>query len=252
LWHAERFAALGRINQGAWSNGLASLVALHRRAEQRPILGTEPFCAFDRVVLFSELAETASLDERVRGALEYDASEPPRIWALKVRALASAGLAGEARAALRVVSPQNLAKLPCDHDYLGTLAHVARAALELQALDYVEAVKPLLAPFPERFAVQISFLCEGSVSQLLGMLDHALGDHVQAEHQLRAGIQHAERAGFAPRAAEARLELARCLLAQGKSHEDEALAYAHESQTEATRMGMQRLATAAADWLRSA
>lgn len=252
LWHCERFSALARINAGAWSSGVALLETLHRRAEQLPILGSEPFCAFDRVVIFGELAETASLDERTRGALEYDPTEPPSVWALKLRALASVGLNAEAHATLRAVDAADLAQLPCDTDYIGTLGHLARAALALQARDYAEAIYPLLARYPDHFAGQVSFLCDGSVVQLLGMLAESLGRHAEALCHFEAGITANERAGFEPRAAEARLQLAQCLVAHGEHTSrarERAQGLAREAHASATRMGMPRLAQAAAEWL---
>jgi eukaryotic-like serine/threonine-protein kinase len=252
LWHAERFRALSRVNAGAWSEGVAALAALHRRAEHRPIVSTELFCAFDRVVVFGELAEATALDDAVRSALDFEAPGPPSIWSMKVRALATAGLVGEARAALRTVPAGELARLPCDTCYLGTLGQLARAALLLHALDYAEAVYALLSPYPDRFAGHVSFLADGSVSQLLGMLAHALGRHASAATHLQAGIAANERAGFAPRAAEARLQLAQSLLAQTGSDRARALDLAREAHASATRLGMQRLAREAAALLDNA
>jgi hypothetical protein len=144
---------------------------------------------------------------------------------------------------LRAVPAAKLAELPCDTDYVGTLGHLARAALMLNALDYVEAVYPLLARYPEHFAGQVSFLCEGSVSQLLGMLAHALGRHVEAVSRFEAGIVANERVGFVPRTAEARLQLAQCLLEHGPANSrPRALALAREAHASATQLGMQRLA----------
>ncbi|MFI5306627.1 MAG: AAA family ATPase [Polyangiales bacterium] len=247
LWHTERFRALHRVNSGAWSDGIAELEALHRRAEQRPMIGTEPFCAFDRVVVFGELVGVTALDDAMRNALELDASDPPSIWALKVRALSAAGLEGEARAALRAVAPAELARLPRDRDHLGTLGHLARAALQPGALDYAETVHALLAPHSQSFAGHVSFLCEGSVPQLLGALSHALGRRSAALAELEAGAQMNESAGFAPRAAEARLQWARCLLDRGTADERRrGLDLAREAQARAERLGMQRLARDAA------
>jgi hypothetical protein len=251
LWHAERFSALCLINAGSLTDGVALLETLHRRAEQRPIIGTEPFCAFDRLVIFGELSQSAPLDDSARNALEYEASDPPSIWSLKVRALASAALVGEARAALRAVAPGDLARLPCDADYLGTLGHIARAALLLGALDYAQAVYALLAPYPDRFAGHVSFLCEGSVSQLLGMLSDALGQRASATGQLELGIQMNERAGFIPRVVEGRLQLAECLLdrASPEHQRQRGLALAREAHASAVRLGMQRLAREASTLL---
>jgi DNA-binding winged helix-turn-helix (wHTH) protein len=247
LWHSERFHALTRINAGAWSEGAAWLATLHRRAEQRPIVGIEPLCAFDRVVVFGELVDSMPLDDTVRSALDFAAPGPPSIWSLKVRALATAGLTGEARAALRTVAPADLARLPCDSCWLGTLGSVARAALLLRALDYAEAAYALLLPYPDRFAGHVSFLCEGSVSQLLGMLAHALGRHAPAIAHLQTGIEANERAGFVPRAAEARLQLARCLIEQeGRGERRRALELAQAAHACAERLGMRQLARDAA------
>jgi DNA-binding winged helix-turn-helix (wHTH) protein len=247
IWHCERFRALARVNAGAWPEGVAVLSTLHRQAEQRSIIGTELFCAFDRVVVFGELAEQAPpLDDAVRSALDFETKGPPSIWSMKVRALAAAGLLGEARAALRAVAPGDLARLPCDGCWLGTLGNVARAALLLNALDYAEAVYTLLLPYPDRFAGHVGFLCDGSVAQLLGMLAHALGRHAPAAEHLTAGLAADERAGFAPRAAEARLQLARCLFGMDGGDRKRAHALAAEAHDAAARLGMQRLAREAA------
>lgn len=253
LWHSQRFQALSRINAGAWPDGVAALDGLHRQAERHQILGTSALCAFDRSVIFSELAAAPPLDDALRGALAFDSSEPPSIWALKLRALSTLGLADEARAVLRTISPSDLADLPKDRDYLGTLGHVARAALTLSELEYAEATASLLLPHRDRFAGHVSFLCEGSVAQLLGMLEHALGRRAQAISQLEAGIRMNDRAGFAPRAAEARLRLAEILIENGRAEEHRrALALARKAASMAARLGMQRLVRSATALVRTA
>jgi hypothetical protein len=118
-------------------------------------------------------------------------------------------LLDEARANLVAVAPAALAQLPCDADHLGTLGHLARAACTLEAREYAEAVYALLSRYPDRYCVQISYLCEGAVPQLLGLLAHTLGDRRAAVAHFEAGIAMNERAGFAPRVAEAREQLAR-------------------------------------------
>jgi hypothetical protein len=117
----------------------------------------------------------------------------------------------EARAALHSVAAADLAKLPSDRDILGTLGHVARAALALNSTEYAAALYALLARHRDDFAAGIAFFCEGSVQQLLGMLapSHA-GTQVVIDHY-EAAIAANDGAGFALRAIEARLQLARCL-----------------------------------------
>jgi hypothetical protein len=252
VWHFERFQALAHINAGSWTEGLPSLLALHRRAEQNAVLGTEPFCAFDRLIIFSELAERViAMDDNLRSALDFDASEPPSVWSMKVRALASAGLLEEAKAALRAVPPEALAKLPCDSQYLGTLGHLTHAALRLDALDYAQACYDLLSKYPTHFAANFAFLCDGAVPQLLGMLAAALGRHDEVVGHFETGIAMNERAGFVPRTAEAELRLAEYLLAHGDvAGRERAVVLAKQAQRTAIRVGMRSMARSAGGLLK--
>jgi DNA-binding winged helix-turn-helix (wHTH) protein/tetratricopeptide (TPR) repeat protein len=207
LWHFERFAAVAQINAGQWSQGVPALTALHRRAEQQLMLGTDLFCAFDRVVILGELRGAAvTVDDATRRALELSGVEPPSMWSMKVRALASADLRHEALTALQLVPPSRLEALPEDAAYLGTLGHLTRAALRLGALDYAEALYRLLARRPDVFSAQFSFLSEGAVPQLLGMLAAALGKRRTALDYFERAIAMNEGAGLALRAAEARAQ----------------------------------------------
>jgi DNA-binding winged helix-turn-helix (wHTH) protein len=210
LWHMERMRALSEINGGARSEGLALLRALHTQAERDALLHTQVFCAFDRAVICGDFASASgAAHDAIVSALAYDPSEPPNIWSMKVRALAAGGLLDQARTSLRAVQPAELAKLPCDSHYLGTLGHLTRAALSLGALDYVRALRQLLARYPEHFAGHISFLCEGAVPHLLGLMALAEGRREQAREQFRQGIALSTAAGFGPLAQEAREQLAR-------------------------------------------
>ncbi|MET0341398.1 MAG: AAA family ATPase [Polyangiales bacterium] len=252
-WHFERWQAMVQINSGQWSDGIATLVTQHRRAEQHSVLGTEAFCAFDRLVVFGELAERViTMDDNLRAALDYDPADPPSIWSMKVRALASAGLVEEAHAALRAVSIDALAQLPCDNQYLGTLGHLTQAALRLGALDYAAALYPLLAKYPNHFAANFSFLVEGSVPQLLGMLAIALERHGEARAHLEAGLARNEQAGFVARVAETELLLSTHLLEHGNAADRErALTLARKAQRTAVRIGMRSVARRAAGILKT-
>jgi tetratricopeptide (TPR) repeat protein len=215
IWHFERLRVVLEINRAAGADALAELERLHREAERRAISANEPFCAFDRCVIFAEFGRPLALDDRLQRSLAYSAGDPPSIWALKVRALATAGQLDEAREALRNVTSAELALLPCDRDYLGTLGHLARAALLLGALDYASVLYRLLAPYPEAFAGHLDFFCEGSVAQLLGMLAQALGEHDAALAHFEAGLRSNERAGLGLRSDEARTQLSQ---ARAKLH----------------------------------
>lgn len=209
VWHMERLRALTEIGVGTPSEGSALLRSLHAQAERESLLHTEVFCAFDRAVVCEDFTSGTAPDEGTFNALAYDASEPPNIWSMKVRALAAAGLLDQARINLRAVAPAELARLPCDTHYLGTLGHLARAALALGALDYVRALHPLLARYPQHFAGHISFHCEGAVPHLLGLLALADGRREAAREQLQQGLAMSRAAGFRTLAGEAREQLAR-------------------------------------------
>lgn len=240
-WHTERMQALHRHNIGEFDAAEAALSDLHQRAETGAIWGTAPLCAFDRAVTLAELGVAQPLDAESRRALEYSSSDPPSFWALKVRALASAGLRDQARTSLRAVAIPDLAKLPCDRDHLGTLGQLARAALILGEADYGEALYSLLSEYSGRLAINTAFLCEGSVDQLLGMLASAAGREERACLHLESGLQHNRNAGLALRTLEAKLLLARSLQRHGsRATHMRALALGREAETVASSWGLKR------------
>jgi DNA-binding winged helix-turn-helix (wHTH) protein len=252
-WHLERARVLVRVNAGERAGVIEELAALHRRAEQQCFLGTAPFCAFDRSVIAREFEAPIVIDDALCDALRFDESEPPSIWSMKVRALAAAGLRDEARALLEAVPATALAELPCDAHYLGTLGHLARAALLLGARDYMTALYPLLARFPDAFAAHLSILCEGSVAELLGALAFALGRRAEAITHLERGIRMSDHALLPMCAAGARLELARCLFSDSSNTRvSRVKALAREAQTAAQHWGRKRLAQEAAKFLQLA
>jgi DNA-binding winged helix-turn-helix (wHTH) protein len=202
-WHIRRCRAVGRINRGELADGRAKLAQLHREIEHTGLGTALPLCAFDRVMLLERTDEAAENAQLAR-ELEVDPSEPPSLWALKVRGLARAGLVDHARAALRRVAPSALAELPCDSQYLGTLGHLTRAVLELGVTEYLEALRALLERYPTYFSAQLSFVCEGSMPALLGRVLRALGREEEAVVQLERGAEAEERAGLVSAAQETR------------------------------------------------
>lgn len=193
LWHFERFLALARFNAGASAHASRVLIALHARAREQAISGTELFCAYDEALLFGE---SAAANPNLLATFAPADDDRPSLWSLKLRGLHASGHTAQARIGLLQVPASRLAALPCDRDYLGTLGALAKVAIDLELLEYVAAIHELLAPYPEYFAVNVSFLCEGSVSQLLGMLAKALGRRDQAREHLRAAVAISNKAGF--------------------------------------------------------
>jgi DNA-binding winged helix-turn-helix (wHTH) protein len=249
IWHSERLLALLQANLGAGPQAWDVLEALHERAERSGLAGTAVFCAYDRAVLLGG----ESQDETGLEALRYDSESAPMFWAAKLRALACAGLASDARAALRAIPPERLASLPVDSQYLGTLGHLTRAALMLDEPEYCAALEPLLTPHGERFAVHLFGSCDGAVPQLLGMLAHHAGDTGRAVAHFEHAIEMNESAGLPVRAAEASLALASCLLGQGEpAHVQRAVTLARGVRTNASRLGMLQLGRTARALLQQA
>lgn len=205
LWEFERFSLLSQLQTGALKDPRA-LHALHERALKQAVFGTELFRAFDMAVIFAQPLR----DPQLAAALEPPDNDRPNLWSLKLRARAASGQRNEARAALEHVPAARLERLPCDRDYLGTLGALARGALDLNAPDYIEALYALLAPYPQQhFAVNTSFYCEGSVSELLGLLAAAKSLPERAREHLREAVGFSERAGLPGCARSAEAQLAR-------------------------------------------
>jgi DNA-binding winged helix-turn-helix (wHTH) protein len=207
-WLFLRMQALARIHEGDSAGGTQQLLALDRPQRFSRAFAGDLLCAADACLIAQ--APTRMSRESLLTRLAADPDDPPNIWALKVRTLSAAGFGSEAARQLAEVPASQLAQLPCDRDYLGTLGALARAALALDARDYLEALVPLLQPYADRFAVNIAFYCEGSGYQLLGLIAAQLGRAVEGDQLLREAVALSERRGLGASAAQARLELALC------------------------------------------
>src|SRR5690606_22174888 len=179
-------------------------------------------------------------------ALAYDPSDPPSLWSLKLRALSALGEKERARAALKALAPEDLAALPCDRDLLGTLGHVAHAAVLIDERAHAEQAAARLAAYRDGFAVHVGGLCEGSVPHVLGSVALALGDADRAVVELTEGIARDERAGLTLCAGYARLSLGRALLCRSRGDDRrEAQRQFEQAHAIAERTNMRRLARAA-------
>lgn len=207
-WLFQRMRALVRIHEGDSAGGTQQLLSLERPERSNRAFASDLLCAADAYLILQ--APTRVPTANLQACLAHDADDPPNIWALKVRTLCAAGMLSEAARQLAEVPSSELAQLPCDRDYLGTLGALTRAALTLDARPYLEAIEPLLRPYTQYFATNITFHCEGSVLQLLGLIAARLGRNAEAQQLLVEAITLSERRGFGTCAAQARLELALC------------------------------------------
>jgi hypothetical protein len=207
-WLFQRMRALARIHEGDSAGGTQQLTSIERPERSNRAFASDLLCAADACLILQAPARVPP--ESLQAYLAANPDDPPNIWALKVRTLCAAGFMSEAARQLAEVPSSQLAQLPCDRDHLGTLGALTRAALALDAREYLEAIEPLLRPHTQRFATNIAFHCEGSVLQLLGLIAARLGRHVEAQQLLTDAISLSERRGFGASAAQARLELALC------------------------------------------
>ena len=157
-WHAERFELVALAGEG--KDVRVELRDLHHRAARESLFGTDLFVAFDEIVVLGEGHDR-------REALAPDGEDGPNLWAMKVRALSAGKRYDEARAALHRVAPENLARLTQDRDYLGTLGALTRAAIALREVRYLSELERLLAEHRGSFAINVAFVQEGSVDELL-------------------------------------------------------------------------------------
>jgi DNA-binding winged helix-turn-helix (wHTH) protein len=207
-WMFLRMRALARIAEGDTAGGTQQLMSLERPERSKRAFASDLLCAVDTCLIFQ--LPNSLPREQLLSLLAADPDDPPNIWALKVRTLTAAGFMIEAGRQLAEVPSARLAALPCDRDYLGTLGSLTRAALALDARDYLEALVPLLQPYAQWFATNIAFYVEGSGAQLLGLIAARMGRPAEAQQLLHEGIALSERRGLGACAAQARLELALC------------------------------------------
>lgn len=253
LWHSERALLLLGLEVGEGPVAWDGLGALHERAQRASVTGSMLFLAYDRAVLLPESDDQPPpLDTAQRAALRFDSEDAPMFRALKLRSLACAGQLDEARAALRSLPPESLARLPVDSQYLGTLGHLARAALLLDERGYFTPLSTLLARFPDALSVQLLAACEGPVPLLLGELAYALGQPELALAKFEQALAASKRAGLVVRAAQASLWIARCLTEQPTPADiPRAVTLARNVRNNSARMGMLQFGRKASALLRA-
>ncbi|HEY0189478.1 MAG TPA: BTAD domain-containing putative transcriptional regulator, partial [Kofleriaceae bacterium] len=152
---------------------------------------------------------------------------------------------------LAIDAPDRFAGLAADLTWLSvacTYAHIAARLIPAGAAPRETglALRDLLAPWHG----QIAYIGPAGgrlVAHHLGMLLLALGELDEARVQLEAAVRRADALPAPVWAARARLELARCLLAQGE--EEAALALLARTRRDAEELGADGIAAGAAELL---
>jgi DNA-binding winged helix-turn-helix (wHTH) protein len=242
-WFHARLGMVERMGRGDFGGVRTHLEELRATGERLRLYAYEMLWGLDFMLFRLEthghdVASDASLEAALPPAID-----PPNVRALKLRLWVDLGLRDAARSVLRSFVDGGLDQLPCDRDYLGTLAHLSAAAFMLDEHATAQQLYALLAPHGACFATDVSLHPRGSIAHWLGVLARMLGKRTEAEAHLAHAIAQNEAMSFAPRAAESRYELARTLMA---SDDASARARARTLCEEALRstraMGMQPLA----------
>jgi tetratricopeptide (TPR) repeat protein len=149
----------------------------------------------------------------------------------------------EAWAALAGLTPGDLASIPKDCMWEGTLAMLSRVVTRLEVVEYARPLYDLLAPYAERSCLWGSgFIVFGPVSRFLGMLATTFGEPDLAIDHLRHALEHSGALGSAPLVAWAKVELARALLLRGADGDDgRAQALLEEAARTGRELGMPTL-----------
>jgi hypothetical protein len=211
LWFHSRLGTVDRMNRGDYGPVPAELEELRNVGERLQLYAYDMMWGFDNMLLHLEQHGFADVpDQRVEPA-PPPTDDPPNVRAIKLRTLVDLHHRDSARVLLRLFVAHGLSELPCDRDYLGTLAHLAAAAVALDERDVARQLYPLLEPHAACFATDITLHCRGSIAHYAGLLARALGRSADAEAHFAHAIAQNEALSFAPRAAESRYELARTL-----------------------------------------
>jgi hypothetical protein len=141
--------------------------------------------------------------------------DSPNSRSIKLRALAEYGFVSDAREALEAISVADLRDLPQDRDYLAVLADLSVVAVVAQVSEHAQVLYELLQPYPDYFAIGISFHCQGSIAHYLGNLARVLGRPEEARSLLERGVQNNQGFGALTCLIHNELDLARLLLSPG-------------------------------------
>jgi GGDEF domain-containing protein len=216
-WHHERMLLIQRMNRGEFAGVEAELLALRERAQRQrlqawPILWRRDFGA---LMIWTGVGDSSAFGDKIRRALTPSSADSPAVRARKLRSQIDLGFPEDARAALAQLSEAALRDLPGDRDHLSTLTDMAVASAATGS-DHSSTLYELLAPFPDYYAVGISFHSNGSVSYYLGQLAAALGRDQDAVRHYERALERNAAFELKPWVAQTSLDLASLLL---DSHE---------------------------------
>ena len=205
-WHEQRYRVVQRMNRGDFAGVDDELQALRARAKQLGLQAWPTLWALDYGTLLLWTTGLGEFSQRLRTGFAPHGSDSPQTRAHKLRGMVDNGFIEDARDALSNVTLEALADIPTDRDYLVVLTHYAVASAASKSLPHCAALYDLLSPFPEYYAMGISFHAYGSVSHTLGLLSRALGHKERARDHFELGLH--KHASFGLKAWETRSAVA--------------------------------------------
>ena len=215
LWHHERLLMIQRMKRGEWASIAGDLERLRERAQRLRLWSWRAIYALDFGSFLYNTQDISPYAPLARSEIMPREHDSPNSRSIKVRALAEYGFIPDARDALRAISLEAVRDLPQDRDYLAVLTDLSVAACAAQSIEHAQVLYDLLEPYPEYFAVGISFHCQGSVAHYLGNLAWVLGRPEQARGLLERGAESNRRFNALTCLIHNELDLARLLLAPG-------------------------------------
>jgi DNA-binding winged helix-turn-helix (wHTH) protein len=252
-WHHERYLMVQRMNRGDFHGVDEEMARLRARAQRFRFQASREILSLDYGMLLLRTIDVTEFAERVKPGLTITQEELPFTLARKLRTMADFGLVEELRTALAAISVEALRDLPSDRDYLMVLCNFANVCTIAGTPAQCSALYELLSEYPEYYAVDIAFHCDGSVSHYLAQLAHSLGRDEDARKHYEVAVERNQAFGLVPCEVQSQFELADLLLESPRVRDAARARDLLESVREtATKIGMLPLASAAARKLQQA
>ena len=199
------------------------------------------------------LLDLGRIDDALMADLAEQSARYPGLsfGVMSVLAHATVNRRTEARAELERLLPDDLASIPRDCMWAGTLALLSRSVCRLGAVEHARPLYDLLAPVAERNCLWGSgFIVFGPVSRFLGMLATAFDEPDRAILHLEDALERSTALRSPPLVARVRTDLARALLRRGADGDEErARPLLDQARSAAAGLGMPALHEEAIDLL---
>ncbi len=196
------------------------------------------------------------VDDALIGTLAEQSARYPGLTFDVMLALAYAivDLREEAWVKLARLAPEDLASIPRDCMWAGTMAMLSRVVYKLGAVEYARPLYDLLAPYAERNSIWGSgFIVFGPTSRFLGLLATTFGEPDLAIPRLEHAIQRCQDLHSPPLAARVRTDMARAFLARGADGDVErARRSLEDARLTAAELGLSGLGQEVVDLLSTA